>query len=90
MLDNADHADTLDDEEEADNPSSMLCAACDDRDEYSSSFHFEVKPDWPFRQERLVCDECGSDRLYVARAASLTAMGVKKILDRSSGDEDAR
>ena len=55
-------------EEVAEPEFAFLCAACDDRDEYATDFHWQTKTDWPMGQKTLTCDECGSDRLYVVKA----------------------
>jgi hypothetical protein len=52
-----------------DDRDSYLCAACDDRDEYSTEFTWKDKEGWPGNQQTLVCDYCGSDRLYICRPA---------------------
>lgn len=44
-----------------------ICAHCDDQDDYSNEFHWELKANWPNGQQTLVCDHCGTDRQYVVR-----------------------
>jgi hypothetical protein len=67
MTFDTDHEDDVIDADDPEERETYLCAACDDRDEYSPDFHWEIKEGWPGDQQVLVCGVCGSDRLYVVK-----------------------